>query len=88
MYNKLRELARGTGHAGVKGEDLARAIPAALETNIREALAALEEDNKLMVDGPNVGLEGVTAYEIVTGEVVPQGTKGEGAGGQGVRARF
>ena len=71
MYNKLRALVRGTGHAEVTGEDLVRAIPAALESNIREALAVLEEDSKLMVDGPNVGLEGVTVHEIVTNEGSP-----------------
>ena len=41
---KPRELVRGTGHGGVTGEDLATAIPAALEVNIREALDALEAE--------------------------------------------
>ena len=36
----------------------------------------LEEDNKLMVDGPHEVLEGVTVYEIETDKRVTQG-KGE-----------
>jgi hypothetical protein len=31
----------------------------------REALDRLEQENKVMVDGPNEGLEGVMVYEIV-----------------------
>ena len=40
MYNKIIEMVRGTGHAGVAGVDLARAMPGALATNIREARCA------------------------------------------------
>ena len=54
MYDMIYEMLRGTGGAGVAGVDLARAMPRALEANIREALAVLEEENKFMVDGPNV----------------------------------
>ena len=53
------------GGAAVAGVDLARAMPRALEANIREALDRLEQENKVMVDGPNEGLEGVMVYEIV-----------------------
>ena len=65
MCDKLLKRT-GKGHRTwrVTGEALARAIPAALEVNIREALDALEEDNKLMVDGPHGGLEGVIVREI------------------------
>ena len=65
---------------GVTGETLARAMPRALEINIREALGMLDEENKLMVDGPNLGLKGVTVYEIVTDEMVPQGEGGSKSG--------
>ena len=64
MSDEIRALVKGTGDGGVAGEDLARAMPAALEVNIREALDTLEVENKLMVDGPLVGLKGVTVYEI------------------------
>jgi hypothetical protein len=53
------------GGAAVAGVDLARAMPRALGANIREALDRLEQENKVMVDGPNEGLEGVMVYEIV-----------------------
>ena len=81
MYDKICEMVRGTGDAGVAGVELARAMPRALETNIREALAVLEEENKFMVDGHNVGLEGVTVYEIEADERVNQG-KGGGMSGK------
>ena len=76
MCNKIFEMVRGTGHAGVTGVDLARAMPGVLATNIREALSVLEEDNNLMVDGPLGGLEGVTVYEIETDKRVTQGKGG------------
>ena len=41
----------------------------------------LEEDNKLMVDGPHEVLEGVTVYEIETDKRVTQG-KGGGKSGK------
>ena len=84
MYDKLFEMVRGTGDAGlgVAGVDLARAMPRALETNIREALAVLEEETELMVDGPNVGLDGVTVYDLKTATRV---TPGKGGGRSGKR---
>ena len=67
-------MVRGTGSTGVTGDALARAMPRALKVNIREALDMLEEETKLMGDGPNLGLKGVTTvYEIVTDGMVPQG---------------
>ena len=62
------------------GVDLAMAMPRALEANIREALAMLEEENKSMVDGPNEGLEGVTVYEIVDDERANRGREGVKSG--------
>ena len=41
-------------------------MPGALAASIRAAVDALEDDNRLMVDGPLVGLEGVRVYEIST----------------------
>ena len=73
MYDLICEMLRGTGGAGVAGVDLGRTMPRALEANIREALAVLEEENKFMVDGPNVGLDGVTVHEIEADERVTQG---------------
>ena len=49
----------------MSGIDLARDMPRALEANIRGTLDRLEQNNKVMVDGPNEGLEGVMVYEIV-----------------------
>ena len=46
----------------------------------------LEEDNKLMVDGPHEVLEGVTVYEIETETRVTQG-KGGGKSGKRHAAR-
>jgi len=40
-------------------------MPRALEANIREALARLEQENKFMVGGPKEGLERVMVYKIV-----------------------
>ena len=34
MYNKTFEMVRGTGHAGVAGVDLARAMPGALASRL------------------------------------------------------
>ena len=59
MSDEIRALVKGTGDGGVAGEDLARAMPGALAASIRAAADALEDDNRLMVDGPLVGLEGV-----------------------------
>ena len=42
MSNNIIALVRGTG---VTGENLARAMPRALESNIREALDMLDEEN-------------------------------------------
>ena len=47
------------------GGDLAREMPRVPEANIRGTLDRLEQNNKVMVDGPNEGLEGVTVHEIV-----------------------
>ena len=70
MYAMLCEMFRSSsgpsdGGAAVAGVELARAMPRALEANIRGTLDRLEQNNKVMVDGPNEGLEGVTVYEIV-----------------------
>ena len=53
------------GGAVVTGGDLARAMPRVPEASIRGTLDRLEQNNKVMVDGPNEGLEGVTVHEIV-----------------------
>ena len=88
MSDEIRALVKGTGDGGVAGEDLARAMPAALEVNIREALDTLEVENKLMVDGPLVGLKGVRVYEIDKDRGGAQGTEGEGRSGHRVQDRF
>ena len=49
----------------VSGIELARDMPRVLEADIRRTLDRLEQNNKVMVDGPNEGLEGVKVYEIV-----------------------
>ena len=64
MSDTIRALVQGTGDGGFAGEDLARPMPGALAVNIREAVDALEDETKLMSDGPLVGLEGVRVYEI------------------------
>ena len=75
---------------GMAGEDLARAMPRALTVNIRATLNALEEENILMVDGPQEGLDGVRVYEIDGSRETPgpQDTEGEHTRGHGVRDRF
>ena len=70
MYAMLCEMFRSgsgpsNGGAVVTGRELARAMPMALEACIRGTLDRLEHNNKVMVDGPNEGLEGVTVHEIV-----------------------
>ena len=81
MYAMICEMFRRSsgpsdGGAAVAGVDLARAMPRALEANIREALDRLEQENKVMVDGPNEGLEGVMVYEIVDDARASRGSLG------------
>ena len=78
MSDAIRALVKGTGDGGVAGEDLARAMPGALAVNIREAVDALEDDNKLMADGPLVGLAGVRVYEIDMNRGGPRAGHGRG----------
>ena len=70
MYAMLCEMfgSRGgpsDGGTMVSGIELARGMPRVLEADIRRTLDRLEQNNKVMVDGPNEGLEGVKVYEIV-----------------------
>ena len=90
MSDAVSALVKGTGAGGMAGEDLARAMPRALAASIRAAVNALEDDNKLMVDGPLEGLEGVRVYEIDGNRETtePQDTEGENTRGHGVRDRF
>ena len=61
------------------GEDLARAMPRALTASIRAAVDALEDINRLLVDGPLEGLEGVRVWDIDGDRETtePQDTAGE-----------